>query len=259
MLSTNFTNRNTNFLFTEYIYEVCIKEFNQNHRGGNLKRYEIKLEISGSTAMWTRPDTGDCPVSYPAPTYSACKGIIESILWGPAVQVIPTRVEICSPLQYHNYQTNYGGPLRKSSVVASGGGFQLLSTVLVDVCYRIYAEVIPLGRSESARISDSARRWDANTTSPGHAFQEIFKRRLKRGQCFHIPSLGWKEFTADYFGSFRETTTVQSDLNTVIPSMLREVFSGGYKSVPSFSFDQNVAIVNGVLEFPRKVEAAHVE
>jgi len=26
------------------------------------KTYEIALEISGPTAMWTRPDTGDCPV-----------------------------------------------------------------------------------------------------------------------------------------------------------------------------------------------------
>ena len=33
------------------------------------------MEIAGSTAMWTRPDSGDSPVSYPAPTYSACKGI----------------------------------------------------------------------------------------------------------------------------------------------------------------------------------------
>ena len=108
------------------------------------KAYEIGMEISGNTAMWTRPDTGDCPVSYPAPTYSAVKGIFEALLWGPAVQIVPTKVEICAPLQYHNYQTNYGGPLRKSGVVAGGGSFQLLATVLIDVCYRLYAEVLPV-------------------------------------------------------------------------------------------------------------------
>jgi len=42
--------------------------------------YEVKFEISGPTAMWTRPDTGDAPVSYPAPTYSAAKGLFESPL-----------------------------------------------------------------------------------------------------------------------------------------------------------------------------------
>ena len=44
-----------------------------------IKTYSIACEISGPTAMWTRPDTGDAPVSYLAPTYSAVKGIFESI------------------------------------------------------------------------------------------------------------------------------------------------------------------------------------
>ncbi|MBN2039371.1 MAG: CRISPR-associated protein Cas5 [Spirochaetes bacterium] len=212
------------------------------------------MEISGNTAMWTRPDTGDCPVSYPAPTYSAVKGIFESILWGPAVEVIPKKVEICSPVQYHNYQTNYGGPLRKSGVVTSGGSFQLLATVLIDVCYRLYAEVNPTSKSNKDKIPESAKNWDRKTTSPGHAYQEIFNRRLKRGQCFTIPCLGWKEFGPDYFGAFRENIIVQTGYSTEIPSMLREVFSQGYNSKASFSYDQNVLIKDGVLEFPLKGE-----
>jgi CRISPR-associated protein Cas5d len=168
------------------------------------------------------------------------------------VQVIPTKVEICAPIQYHNYQANYGGPLRKSGVVASGGGFQLLATVLIDVCYRLYADVIPVARDHHDAMPESARAWDEKTTSPGHAYQEIFKRRLKRGQCFAIPFLGWKEFGPKYFGAFREETVVQIDFSTVIPSMLREVFSSGYESKVSFSFDQNVPIVNGVLVYPQK-------
>ncbi len=213
--------------------------------------YEIKMEISGSTAMWTRPDTGDCPVSYPAPTYSAVKGIFESILWGPAVQIIPVKVEVCSPVQYHNYQTNYGGPLRKSGVIATGGGFQLLATVLIDVCYRLYAEVMPIRGTPKENIPESAKAWDKKTTSPGHAYQEIFNRRLNRGQCFSMPCLGWKEFGPDYFGHFRDKTKVQTDYSTVIPSMLHEVFSKGYKTEVSFSYNQNVTIANGELVFPK--------
>lgn len=41
--------------------------------------YTIQMEIAGNTAMWTRPDTGDSPVSYPAPTYSAAKAIMEEL------------------------------------------------------------------------------------------------------------------------------------------------------------------------------------
>jgi CRISPR-associated protein Cas5d len=40
--------------------------------------YRVCFEASGPTALWTRPDTGDAPVSYPAPTYAAVKGIFES-------------------------------------------------------------------------------------------------------------------------------------------------------------------------------------
>jgi CRISPR-associated protein Cas5d len=217
-----------------------------------MNKYELIMEIAGSTAMWTRPDTGDCPVSYPAPTYSAVKGIFESVLWGPAVEIVPIKVEICSPVQFHNYQTNYGGPLRKSGVIKSGGGFQLLATVLIDVCYRFYAEVIPLRKDFKNKLSEKAISWDSKTTSPGHAYMEIFNRRIKRGQCFTMPALGWKEFGASYFGPLRESSTVQSDFNLVIPSMLREVFSNGYYSEPQYKFDQNIIISNGIMLFPKK-------
>ena len=50
-----------------------------SERLGVKKDYLVQLEIAGHTAMWTRPDTGDAPVSYLAPTFSAAKGIFESV------------------------------------------------------------------------------------------------------------------------------------------------------------------------------------
>jgi CRISPR-associated protein Cas5d len=85
-----------------------------------MKVHEIACEVSGPTAMWTRPDTGDAPVSYPAPTLAAVKGIFESIVWLKSAEVVPTRVEICAPLVFHTYSTNYGGPLRKSKTMMIG-------------------------------------------------------------------------------------------------------------------------------------------
>lgn len=214
-----------------------------------MKRYPIKMEIAGDTAMWTRPDTGDCPVSCPAPTYSAVRNIFQSILWGQAVSIIPTQVDICMPLQFHSYNTNYGGPLRKASVVKSGDGYQLLATVLTNVCYRLYADVVAkeVGNDES----DATQKWRGRTKSPGHAYHEIFNRRLKRGQCFHTPFLGWKEFSASYFGPFREGTAV-ADVTTVLPSMFRDAdFSKGKKNI-TFLYDQNVQIEHGVLRFANK-------
>jgi CRISPR-associated protein Cas5d len=217
-----------------------------------MKEYLISLEISGTTAMWTRPDTGDSPVSYPAPTYSAVKAIFESILWGPAIEIVPIKTEICSPVQYHSYYTNYGGPLRKEQNIQKGDSYQLCATVLIDVCYRLYAEVVPF--SDKDRLPLKAQEWDKKTTSPGHAFHNIFNRRLKKGQCYSIPTLGWKEFTPSYFGAFRETTHIIDNLPQIfIPSMLRQVFSKGYNSDVSYIFDTNVEITGGVLSYPKGV------
>lgn len=212
--------------------------------------YTIQLEIAGDTAMWTRPDTGDSPVSYPAPTYSAVKAIFESVLWGPAVEIIPIRTEICAPIQYHSYYTNYGGPLRKRDNIKKGNSYQLCATVLVDVCYRLYAEAVPF--RDKDRLPPKARDWDMRTTSPGHAYQSIFTRRLKRGQCYSVPFLGWREFTPSYFGEFRESTRVMEDLSPmIIPSMLRQVFSSGYNTEAKYLFDTDVEVVNGILLYPR--------
>ena len=218
-----------------------------------MKPYEIKIEIAGQTAMWTRPDTGDCPVSYPAPTFSAVKGIFESILWGPAIEIVPFKVEICKPLRFHGYATNYNGPLRKSG---TDGAYQFLATVLTDVCYRMHAHVYP-SRNKKA-LNEKAKSWDRKTTSPGHAYAAIFERRLKRGQWFTLPFLGWKEFTPSYVGPFRPETKVQKEINTVLPSMMREVFPDGYNSNVKFTYDQNVQINEGVLHYRLKArEASH--
>ena len=215
--------------------------------------YSIAMEIAGATAMWMRPDTGDCPVSYPAPTYSAVKAIFESVLWGPAVEIIPTKVELCMPVQYHSYTTNYGGPLRSAKSLKDGSSYQLLATVLTDVCYKLYAMVRP--NSHKDRLPESAHKWDAKTTSPGHAYQDMFNRRLRLGQCYSIPALGWREFTPSFFGPLREGTKVLSSMpDVIIPSMLREVFGAGYNAPVSYVYDQNVTIVAGCLAYTDRGE-----
>lgn len=219
--------------------------------------YPVAMEIAGSTAMWTRPDTGDCPVSYPAPTYSAVKALFESILWGPAVSIVPLKVELCAPVRYHSYINNYGGPLRKNTAIKKDYNYQLIATVLIDVRYKLYAKVEPNRQKE--KLSESAKRWDRQTTSPGHAYQDIFTRRLERGQCYSIPSLGWREFTPSYFGPLQSETEVCVNIPPIIiPSMLREVFSGGYQSKLSPVYDQNISIRNGCLTFPVR-GGEHVE
>lgn len=210
--------------------------------------YPIQMEIAGPTAIWTRPDTGDSPGTYPAPTYSAVKGIFESVLWGPAVEIVPTKVEICAPIRYHSYATNYSGPLRDPKNIREGNNYQLYATVLIDVCYRLYAIARPNRRK--TLMPESAAAWDKRTTAPGHAYQQMLERRLKRGQSFGNVFLGWEEFTASYFGPFRESTRVCTEMDDiVIPSMLLKTFSEGYKSDFSPSYATDFVIRNGTLSF----------
>ena len=216
-----------------------------------MKKYEFCLEISGPTAMWTRPDSGDCPVSYPAPTYSAVKGIIEAVLFNQAIEVVPRKVEVCAPITYHTYSTNYGGPLRKSDQIKKGASYQLLASVLVNPCYRVYAVARPNTRT-NGHLSPKTRAWLKRTTSPAHAYQDMFNRRLKRGQSHYIPCLGWKEFIPDYVGVFRPETQVCADISMLIPSMLREVFPNGLNSDMQYVYDQQVGIAGGILEYPEK-------
>lgn len=206
------------------------------------------MEIAGPTAMWTRPDSGDCPVSYPVPTFSAVKAIFEAILFNQAVEIIPTRVEVCAPIIYHTYNTNYGGPLRKTDQVSKGASYQLLASVLCNVCYRLYSDVKRNTRT-NGRMSLRTQNWLNRTTSPAHAYQDMFNRRLKRGQSYYIPCLGWKEFVPAYVGPFRSGTKVSTDINMSLSSMLRLVFPDGLYSEIRFIYDQDISICDGVLTF----------
>ncbi len=216
------------------------------------KSYEVQLEISGPTAMWTRPDTGDCPVSYPAPTFGAAKGIFESILLSDWAEIIPIKCEICRPIIYHVYNTNYGGPLRKSKIMKTGSSYQLLATVLVDVCYRLYAKINSIPANYTKRGVEEVKRQQTGTTNGGHAYQDKFNKRLAKSQIHYMPCLGWKEFVPDYVGIFRQETRKCEDINLVIPSMLKTCFPKGKNSDWSPEFykpDKPAKIEKGILVY----------
>ena len=205
-------------------------------------RYPIQIEVSGQTALWTRPDTGDAISSYPAPTRSAAKGLIEAVLFLPSAIVVPTAVEICKPLRFHTYTTNSRGPLRKSGTP----NFQLIATVLIDVCYRIHAHVVNYD-GEADRVSESVRPWLG--TNCAHAYQDMFGKRLKRGQLGRMPCLGWQEFFPDYVGPFRPDSQAMEDIDMVLSSMLDSVFPKQNDPAVRPTFRQNLKIVKGVLTY----------
>lgn len=207
--------------------------------------YSVSIEVAGPLAMFARPDTGSAPTSYPAPTFSACVGIFESIarFRSGDAWIVPTKVEVCKrcgvqggTFSYQRYATNYGGPLRKTNQLSRGAPMQRFATVLANVCYRIYGECRSTGSNG-----------DAN---PRHYLSDQFQKRLRTGRCLGTPVLGWKEFPCSYWGAFREEEfEVDADLNLTIPSMLLSMWSAPRAGKYNPQFQQNVRIAKGVLTF----------
>lgn len=212
--------------------------------------YAVQFEISGPAAMFARPDTGSAPISFPLPTWSACKSLFESVARGffatgsqPAAIFSATEIQIWRPVRYEKYVTNYRGPLRKSSQIEKNASYQLPATILIDACFRITGECI--------RVPGAA---DTSNNAP-HALKEMFERRLAQGKSKYPPCLGWKEFVPDYFGPFRDSARMpedyrlQEDFNEEIPAYLMAMWDapsgGGY--APVF---RPVRIRGGILSLP---------
>jgi CRISPR-associated protein Cas5d len=213
-----------------------------------MRENEIALEIAGPAAMFARPDTGSAPVSYPVPTASAAKGIFDAILRRPHVYVKPTRVEVCSPIRYERYITNYGGPLRSDGQIKNDNNYQLIATILVDVCYRIYGEVTLKKTSTRSRQTQQIRRRRGRDWRP--LFKAVFEDRLERGQTFYTPCLGWKEFTPSYVGTFRKSTKRDISVNDVIPSFLCTMWD--HKQLQP-GYLQNWRIIKGRLSYIHQI------
>lgn len=228
----------------------------------NQKRYAVQLEIAGRAAMFARPDTGATPTSYPLPTFSACKAMLEcvALLRDGAAWFRPTEVSICRrldrpsqpSLRWLGYTTNYGGPLRKSNQVRGGNNLQLIATALAEPCFRISATI------EGERPRDGR--------NPRHHLQNLFLRRLRQGRVYRTPCLGWSEFTADYWGPFRDgchsvpqITAVDESVNMTIPSMLFSVWDRAVGGRMRDTFVQDAKVESGTLRFPETLPAGIVD
>lgn len=216
---------------------------------------KVQLEIAGPAAMFARPDTGSTPTSYPVPTFSASKGIFEAVLRRPQIHVEPTKVEVCRPVRFESYVTNYCGPASPSS------NFQHKASILVDVCFRVYADI----KSKlCSTLKNGKRVYRERKTDWAPRFVKLFNERLNSGQCFYMPCLGWSEFTPTYVGPFRDKDefgvpiTPDGNVNLLIPSMLYSMWEN--KRVKP-RFVQNAAIIDGCLiyEKPKRRGDEHAE
>ena len=145
------------------------------------------LEISGELACFTRPELKVERVSYPVITPSVARNILMAILWKPAIRWRIQKLEILKPIQWTNIRRNEVGTKmseRSGSLYIEDNRQQRASILLKDVAYRIHAD---FDMTSEAGESDNYVK-----------FAEMFKRRAKKGQYFHQPYLGCREFPCHF-------------------------------------------------------------
>lgn len=141
------------------------------------------LEIEGDLACFTRPELKVERVSYPVITPSSARNILMAILWKPAIRWRILKIEILKPIAWVNIRRNEVGNKmseRSQYLYIEDNRQQRASMLLRDVAYRIHAD---FEMTEHAGADDNRTK-----------FVEMFRRRASRGQYFHQPYLGCREF-----------------------------------------------------------------
>ena len=161
--------------------------------------FGIRLQVWGERACFTRPEMKVERVSYDVITPSAARGILEAIHWKPAIRWHIDHIHVLKPIRFESLRRNeVGGKLAAGTVTkamkaGSTAGVvsyveddrqQRAATILRDVGYVIAAHF---------SLTDQA---GAEDTEGKHL--DIFNRRARRGQCFHTPCLGVREFPASF-------------------------------------------------------------
>jgi CRISPR-associated protein Cas5d len=164
-----------------------------------MSSYGVRLIVSGEHACFTRPEMKVERVSYDVMTPSAARGILEAIHWKPAIVWVVDKIHVLKPIRFQSIRRNEVahkasvGSIRKAiksenleglSLVVENERQQRAATVLAGVAYVIEAHFELTGKAGS---EDSAAK-----------HLDMFNRRARKGQCFHQPSLGTREFPARF-------------------------------------------------------------
>lgn len=158
----------------------------------------IKLEVWGNYALFTRPEMKTERVSYDIMTPSAARGLLEAIYWHPGMRWQIDKIHVCAPIAFTNIRRNEVksvANLRSAKTVMERGAGELYiaskndiqqraSLLLKNVRYVIEAH---FDMTENAAAGDN----------PGK-FQDIMMRRIEKGQFFHQPCFGCREFPANF-------------------------------------------------------------
>jgi CRISPR-associated protein Cas5d len=166
------------------------------------------LEVWGDYACFTRPEMKVERVSFDVMTPSAARAIFDGILWKPAISWHITKIEVLNPIKWISVRRNEVGKTADApmGIFIEEQRQQRAGLFLRDVRYRIYAwfEFIPPEKRQPhtkyeeywADTEEQAKFSCSDETEAKYA--AMFERRAKKGQCFHRPYLGCREFACNF-------------------------------------------------------------
>jgi CRISPR-associated protein Cas5d len=145
----------------------------------------FRVRARGALACFTRPEMKAERVSYEVMTPSAARGLLEAILWKPAMRWQVRQIAVLTPIRWLNVRRNEvsgrASP-RVAPYFVEDDRTQRNTRALRDVDYVIAAS---LGLTSRADARDNLAK-----------YANMFRRRLERGQHFHQPCFGCREFVA---------------------------------------------------------------
>ena len=158
----------------------------------------VRVKVWGDYALFSRPEMKVERCSYDIMTPSAARGIMEAIYWHPGICWKIDRIHIMKPIQFTSIRRNevkskvsannvlsvYNGAKKELFISSKEEIVQRASLLLKDVEYIIDAHF---------EMTDKANDSD----NPGK-FKDIIMRRLKRGECYHTPYFGCREFPVNF-------------------------------------------------------------
>ncbi|HPQ71187.1 MAG TPA: type I-C CRISPR-associated protein Cas5c [bacterium] len=154
-----------------------------------------RVRIRGDLACFTRPEFKTERVSYEVMTPSAARGVLEAILWKPAICWHIDRIEVLAPIRFTGFRRNeVEGRVSVANVKTAMKSGKLPDFVVEtqrQQRHTLALEHVDYVVTAHFTMTDKAGP-DDNPTK----FEEMFRRRLAKGQCFHQPYLGCREFPA---------------------------------------------------------------
>jgi CRISPR-associated protein Cas5d len=195
----------------------------------------FQVRARGPIACFTRPEMKVERVSYEVMTPSAARGLLEAVLWKPAIRWQIHSIAVLSPIRWISFRRNEVNSKASGAreFYADEDRAQRNTVALRDVDYGIEASMVLTAK---AGADDTIRK-----------FEEMFARRLERGQSFQQPYLGCREFAADVEPWDAPSTGIDLGIDRPLGLMFYDFDFNGRSPVPMFF---HARLRSGVVHVP---------